>query len=250
MSNPPDSPIDPDLPPTTPITPTTPVGPVYPVVPVGGAARPTDPTSPGGGGRGWRTAAIILAIIVGIAVVVAITLAVIAATRPAPAPTPTETASPMPSPTATPTPTPTVNPALCAVSELTVTLGRAEGAAGSTILPVIFTNVGGRSCTLEGYPGVSLVADEFGSPIGAPAAEDASTPGVRQTLEPGGKVSAKLKITQAANVDNCTPQPANGLRVYPPGSTGSAFVATTDYPGCANAAVSILTVGVVVAGTP
>ena len=44
------------------------------------------------------------------------------------------------------------NPEGCAIGELNVTLGESSGAAGSVELPVVFTNTGSRTCTLDGFP--------------------------------------------------------------------------------------------------
>src|SRR5436309_3667308 len=43
----------------------------------------------------------------------------------------------------------------CAVSDLYVSMGRKEGAAGSVYWPIRFTNTSTTSCALRGYPGVS-----------------------------------------------------------------------------------------------
>lgn len=45
----------------------------------------------------------------------------------------------------------------CAVSDLYLSLGAKEGAAGSLYWPVRFTNTSTSTCALRGYPGVSVV---------------------------------------------------------------------------------------------
>ena len=64
-----------------------------------------------------------------------------------------------PSPTQTATP---AGPAGCATTALTASLGPASGAAGSSYYPIEFTNSSSATCSLYGYPGVSL------SPLRAP----------------------------------------------------------------------------------
>ena len=54
-------------------------------------------------------------------------------------------------------------------------VGRADGTAGTTYHPLIFTNAGGRACTLRGYPGVSSVTGPHGRQVGAAAARDPVT---------------------------------------------------------------------------
>ncbi|MFE2029109.1 DUF4232 domain-containing protein, partial [Streptomyces hygroscopicus] len=53
-------------------------------------------------------------------------------------------------------------------------------------LPLVFTNKGTTTCTLTGYPGVSLV-DSAGSPIGDPATRRGTT---RPTVSGGRRRGA------------------------------------------------------------
>lgn len=136
----------------------------------------------------------------------------------------------------------------CSVGELTGSIADGGGgAAGSYGVAIVLANDGQRSCTLQGWPGVSFVGDGNGTQIGAPAVLDRSTPHETLTLAPGDEVQAILRITQAANYDaaECEPQAVDGFRVYPPGSVESLFVGATgsSYEACANASVEQLTVG-------
>ena len=57
----------------------------------------------------------------------------------------------------------------CTSSHLSVALGEGNGAAGTIYFPLTFTNTATSTCTLEGYPGVSLVGSH-GDQIGSPSA--------------------------------------------------------------------------------
>ena len=117
-------------------------------------------------------------------------------------------------------------PARCTIDDVKVTLGAAEGAAGSTFLPVRMTNTAGRPCRTGGFGGVSLVISPRSEPVGAPAdrvQQDTAKPIV---LKPGGHADATLRITEAGNFSTtkCHPTPTQGLRVYPPNETHAAYV--------------------------
>lgn len=117
-------------------------------------------------------------------------------------------------------------PAACATANLTVSLGTANGAAGSTYYPLHFLNKGTTSCTLTGFPGVSFVAPGNGKQVGQAATRSsAATPTV--TLAPGGEATATVQVAQTGNFSSadCAPTAVSGLRVYPPGNTAAAYVA-------------------------
>lgn len=183
------------------------------------------------------------------------------------APTVTVTASPstgMPTPTAAATATPGPDGASggggdlgdgapgdassrCTVGELSAEIADGGGgAAGSYGVAIILTNSGQRSCTLQGWPGVSFVGDGNGTQIGAPAALDRSSSHETHTLAPGGEVQTIVQIAQTGNYDaaECRPQATDGFRVYPPGSLESIFVPASgsSYEACANAQVQQVTV--------
>ncbi|WP_258368560.1 DUF4232 domain-containing protein [Curtobacterium sp. MCBD17_013] len=131
--------------------------------------------------------------------------------------------------------------------------GTAEGtggAAGSVGIVLTLTNTGTTPCTLQGWPGVSFVGGGDGEQIGAPAELDRTSEHDTVTLGPGAQGQVALKITQAAAYDaaECSPQPADGFRVYPPGSKTSLFIKDTAYTACASGTVHLLTTGAVVVG--
>ncbi|NMM89409.1 hypothetical protein B2J88_34575 [Rhodococcus sp. SRB_17] len=116
------------------------------------------------------------------------------------------------------------NPQNCTVGELSVTLGQPGGAAGSTELPLVFTNTSSRTCNLDGFPGVSYVTVASGNPVGAPATRSGS--GSPVSLAPGSAGTALVRATNVENypADQCGVTEVAGLQVYPPNSYDSVFV--------------------------
>ena len=70
---------------------------------------------------------------------------------------PSSNTAPATAPVSTLSPAAT-GPSPCATSGLNVTLGPSSGYAGGVDQTIIFTNTSGATCTLYGYPGVSLVS--------------------------------------------------------------------------------------------
>jgi uncharacterized protein DUF4232 len=122
-----------------------------------------------------------------------------------------------------------------------------EGAAGSDYLTIDFTNTGSSSCTLYGYPGMSLA--NSGGPIGASATRDPSHSPTLVTLAPGAKANAVLRVADAQNYPSgtCSPDSSSFLLIYPPNQKQA-----TDVPykstGCKNSSVKLLSVSVVTPG--
>ncbi|GAB3659938.1 hypothetical protein GCM10027596_17960 [Nocardioides korecus] len=115
----------------------------------------------------------------------------------------------------------------CPASGLAVGLDQAAGggAAGSQFVLLTFRNTGASRCVLDGHPGVSFVGGGAGRQIGSPAVRTGS---LRQvSLAPGQTTTAVLQVADAGNYDaaTCAPTTSDGLRVYPPGSRVSRFVA-------------------------
>ncbi|MCL2553495.1 MAG: DUF4232 domain-containing protein [Actinomycetia bacterium] len=113
----------------------------------------------------------------------------------------------------------------CTVTELRMRLGPADHGAGNVYYPLRFTNTGSSTCTLDGYPGVSLIRGD-GSVIGRPA--DRQGPrGTLVRLAPGQTVEADLHtLNEGIKSGGCWRQPTF-LMAYPPGSTASMTLATS-----------------------
>jgi len=148
------------------------------------------------------------------------------------APPTTTTSVPTPT-TAAPTTTAVAAGGPCTSGQLSVTTGGSQGAAGTEILPLIFTNTSSALCTLQGYPGVSAVIAN-GVQLGQPATREKFTPTPLIALEPGQTTVATF--TYASPTIACpSPTLALGLRVYPPNQTAALFVATTGVGACPGA---------------
>ncbi|AYJ49834.1 DUF4232 domain-containing protein [Rhodococcus sp. P1Y] len=136
-------------------------------------------------------------------------------------------------------PSNTPSPQNCLAAQLTVTLGAANGAAGSTELPILFSNTGTSQCTLDGYPGVSYVSSPGGAQVGQAAVRSGSemTP---VELAPAASASALVKATVVGNypADQCEPTPVAGLNIYSPNTTEAVYL---PYPttGCGTSDTSI-----------
>lgn len=143
----------------------------------------------------------------------------------------------------------------CATSELMVTLvsSAAGAAAGSSYVPLEFTNASGRSCTLAGYPAVAFASGTGGPQIGAAATAETSTHPATLVLAPGGVAHAWLQIVDVGNypASTCKPVTAGGLRVGFSGTATAAFLAHP-FQACAKTVhgSDVLAVFPVQAGAP
>jgi uncharacterized protein DUF4232 len=113
----------------------------------------------------------------------------------------------------------------CKAADLTLSVGDSEGAAGTVYRSLVFTNKSGRSCTMQGFPGVSYVTGDDGHQVGE-AAVRVGTKGAVITLAPGAKAKAPVGFVQVANYEQgaCKPTATRGLRIYPPHDTASMFL--------------------------
>src|SRR6202020_2832670 len=102
----------------------------------------------------------------------------------------------------------------CTTSALKVSLGPANGTAGTTFYPLKFVNTSKTSCTMSGYPGVSAVTSS-GKQIGN-AAKRIQTKFRTVTLAPGKQQSASIGIVETGNFPaaSCKPVTAAGLKVF------------------------------------
>lgn len=145
-----------------------------------------------------------------------------------PSTTPAPTTSQEPTRTARPrstAPPRQTTPKRCEVTDLTVTLRGDDGAAGTIYRELVFTNTGRRTCTIQGFPGVSFVGGDDGHQVGQAAAWDGQA-GPVVKLRPRAEATAVLAFPNIDNYDptDCVPTPVRGMRVYPPHDTKSEFV--------------------------
>ena len=128
----------------------------------------------------------------------------------------------------------------CATSSLKVSLGPANGAAGTVFYPLTFVNTSKLGCTLRGYPGVSAITSS-GKQIGSPASPIPSSYKT-VTLLPGKAQSALIGIVETGNFSpsQCAPVTAAGLKVFPPNQTKSLTIKKT-FSTCSSTTVISLT---------
>jgi len=118
--------------------------------------------------------------------------------------------------TSTAAPTTTAADPQCATLELSGSIGDGDGGAGQLYQPLVLTNIGGRSCTIEGYPDVTLL-DGDGNPIGNPADREPIAP-IAITLGPGQQASALLHTTNGPIGGLCAVHSVS-ISVVPPDET-------------------------------
>ena len=136
----------------------------------------------------------------------------------------------------------------CSTSNLRITLGAGGAAAGTDFTVLDFTNVGTSSCTLYGFPGVSLI-NSSGGQIGAAATRNPANASALVTLAPGAKANSTLGVANAENYPTsaCKPTTAAQLRVFPPNQTAAIELPFTA-KGCAVSPAHQLSVTAVSAG--
>ena len=147
------------------------------------------------------------------------------------------------------TPAAQAGPSPCPTRSLHVKLGAGQGTAGSVYTTIVFTNVSNGTCTLYGYPGVSLTTGMPVTVIGKTAKENPATPRRLVTLQPQTSASALLRIVDAQNypASRCDPKKSTYLQVYPPNQTAPVRIKHTTL-ACAGP-VSLMTVDVVRRGS-
>lgn len=176
----------------------------------------------------------------------------------APAATVTVTAPAPSSPAAPAASTPTATPAApavqnghgpCPTRSLQVKLGAGQGTAGSVYTVIDFTNISSVTCTLYGYPGVSLAGGTPVKQIGRAANEDPTTPRQLVTLQPNVTGSALLRIVDAGNfpASRCDMVTSRYLQIYPPNQTTPVYLRYKTQ-ACAKP-VNLLTIDVVKPGS-
>lgn len=84
-----------------------------------------------------------------------------------------------------------------------------------------FTNSGGQTCTLSGYPGVSGL-NASGKQVGVPARWTRFATPRTVTLAPGQTAHAQIAyLKQLIGSERKYAEPVTELRVYPPGQRGA-----------------------------
>lgn len=123
--------------------------------------------------------------------------------------------------------TKTTTETTCNADELGLTLNPTpSGAAGTFIYTFTIKNIAKRTCTLGGYPGVSLVNDN-GNMIGSPAERANNYEEKKLSLAPNTEVKFEVGVPNKDNfpAGKCK-EGATKFRVYPPNDTGYLSVST------------------------
>lgn len=131
----------------------------------------------------------------------------------------------------------------CGAADITMALGMAEGAAGTTYQHIIFKNHTTHSCTFIGYPAAFLYSSANYSLGNGAAPNPAFLPTI-VTLAPGARAHIALGLPHAANfpAGTCTAN-AQTLRVYVPGHTSYLHLALAQ-PWCPGFSVTSFIPGV------
>lgn len=126
----------------------------------------------------------------------------------------------------------------CPASSLRMTLDTAATgvSAGSSFIPVDFTNISPGTCRLTGYPVVSFAVSASGHQVGTAAASDRAAGYHMVVLAPGAIAHAWLQVSDALNIpaSRCHPVTAGGLRVSLQGEQGASYLKHA-FPACAAA---------------
>lgn len=109
----------------------------------------------------------------------------------------------------------------CSASDLYLSMGRKEGAAGSLYWTIRFTNTSTTRCALRGYPGVSAL-DTAHRQIG-PAATRTGESYSTVTLTPAHSTLAVIRTTNGPVGGPCL-RTGSYLRIYPPASHTAVLV--------------------------
>ncbi|AEN12983.1 MULTISPECIES: DUF4232 domain-containing protein [unclassified Streptomyces] len=147
--------------------------------------------------------------------------------EPSPSGTTASEGSSAPSDAADPSePATQAGPQRCAAKALTPALNRSDGGAGQIYYRLTLSNTSDAPCTLQGFPGVSLIKRD-GGVIGEPAEREGAA-GQKTVLKPGGHVEITLHtVNQGLTDAPCWDRP-DYLKVYPPGSKEAVTLRTTD----------------------
>lgn len=117
-------------------------------------------------------------------------------------------------PTATSPAPPATSPAAgdgCSAAQLTVGVIRGSAAAQQEFALLTFTNSSAATCTLYGFPGVSLRAQN--ALLGQPAERSTAAPATVR-LAPGQRAQTTL-----TDFSSCQASVSDTVRIYPPNST-------------------------------
>ncbi|MFI0786050.1 DUF4232 domain-containing protein [Streptomyces lydicus] len=118
----------------------------------------------------------------------------------------------------------------CTAASMRLRLGAPDAGAGNIRYPLVFTNNGKQTCTLRGFPGVSLLARDAQT-IGKPATREQGAGGPVR-LAPGASAHAVLHtINEGLKGSGCW-KSADLVQAYPPGSKEAMTAHTSGLRVC------------------
>ena len=140
-----------------------------------------------------------------------------------------------------PSSTGSANPSACRDAQLTITINskRGDATAGGVYKRILFKNTSQATCTIYGYPGVSLRASN-GSIVGKPA-DHSKSPTSTVSLTPGTAGHAVLTFVQNKFPAGTCKNGANKMYVYAPANTAYSVVETTQSTWCPGFSVGPVT---------
>ena len=99
-------------------------------------------------------------------------------------------------------------------------------AAGTSYIPLDFTNVSAAGCRLSGFPVVTLAASSAGKQIGSAGTADRSLAAENLELRAGQTAHIWLRLVDVANLPRaqCRPVTAAGLRISLPADDATIFI--------------------------
>jgi ABC-type transport system substrate-binding protein len=161
----------------------------------------------------------------------------------------TSTGSVSASPSSAPATSTPAGPGPCQSSDLKVSLGQGNAAAGTTFYEILFTNDSSTACTLYGFPGVSFTGETYAVQVGPAATRNHALQPSLVTIAPSAVASAEISVVDAQNYPPgpCGLTTASGILVYPPNLTTSVGLPFNGYT-CVHARDHVLSVDPVVAG--
>ncbi len=113
-----------------------------------------------------------------------------------------------------------LTPPRCSASQLALSLGPPNGAAGTSYYPLRLRNTARTACAVSGIPVVRALRTTTGAPVG-PVARRLAVSGYATTiaLAPGATVATALGVGDVANwpTSRCAPTGARALSVALPG---------------------------------
>jgi hypothetical protein len=139
----------------------------------------------------------------------------------------------------------------CTASDLGVWVAISQGsaAAGSVFYPLQFTNLSGHACSLDGYPGVSVLS-RGGTEQGSPASRYPQGTPRPVVVAAGATAHAQFIWSDGAvyTSPHCDPtSDVETLRVYPPGQRSSTL-AMFSLEACSRPGATFMSVGPVEPG--